>query len=281
MLQLIVDAGSTKSHWALCQKGQILQEWTTAGMNPMTQSKHSIMAGLQSAYVQINQANIDQIWFYGAGCIGQGAYQMTTFLRDQWPECQNLNVHSDLLAAARAVCNKQPGIVAILGTGSNSAMSDGHHLTHQLPSLGYLLGDEGSASQICKQLLIEHYYGRLDAELSKLLVQKLPVPAQDYLAYLYSSPRIAYELASLFPFILVHLDHPQVKAIASQSIRVFFQNRILIYLTQKEMPLHFAGSVAGELKDMIQSEALEFGFTESSFSKQILPKLCHYHDETD
>ncbi len=82
-------------------------------MNPMTQSKHSIMAGLQSAYVQINQANIDQIWFYGAGCIGQGAYQMTTFLRDQWPECQNLNVLSDLLAAARAVCNKQPGIVAI------------------------------------------------------------------------------------------------------------------------------------------------------------------------
>jgi len=281
MLQLIVDAGSTKSHWALCKEGQILQEWTTAGMNPMTQSKHSIMAGLQSAYAQINIANIDQIWFYGAGCIGQGAYQMTTFLRDQWPECQNLNVLSDLLAAARAVCNKQPGIVAILGTGSNSALSDGHQLTHQLPSLGYLLGDEGSASQICKQLLIEHYYGRLDPELSNLLNQKLPVPAQDYLAYLYSSPRIAYELASLFPFILAQLDHPQIHHIASQSIRLFFQNRITIYQDQSQLPLHFAGSVALELKEMIGTVAEEHGFSQLSFSKQILPKLCHYHYETD
>ncbi|MBK9271996.1 MAG: hypothetical protein IPM48_10395 [Saprospiraceae bacterium] len=281
MIQLIADAGSTKTHWALSQNGQILQEWTTAGLNPMTQSKHSILSGLQSAFSQINRASPDQIWYYGAGCIGQGAYQMTTFLRDQWPECSHLNVHSDLLGAARAVCNKKPGVVAILGTGSNSALSDGRVLIHQLPALGYLLGDEGSASHICKQLLVSHYYQTLDPELSQQLTERMPVPSGDYLAYLYSSPRIAYELASLFPFVLEKMQHPDISRMVDFSLDLFFKNRIAPYSKHRKLPLHFAGSVSIELKENILKIAETYEFQELSFSQQILHKLCHYHHETD
>jgi N-acetylglucosamine kinase-like BadF-type ATPase len=49
-------------------------------------------------------------------------------------------------------CGK-PAIVCILGTGSNSCYFDGENLKIELPSLGFLIGDEGSGSAIGKQLV--------------------------------------------------------------------------------------------------------------------------------
>ena len=64
------------------------------------------------------------------------------------------------MAAARALWFDEPGIVAILGTGSNSCVYDGINIIEAVPSLGYILGDEGSGAYLGKKLL-QYYYLQL------------------------------------------------------------------------------------------------------------------------
>lgn len=51
-----------------------------------------------------------------------------------------------MLGAARAVCGHKEGLACILGTGMNSCLFDGNHMTKNVPSLGFILGDEGSGA---------------------------------------------------------------------------------------------------------------------------------------
>jgi N-acetylglucosamine kinase-like BadF-type ATPase len=53
-------------------------------------------------------------------------------------------VKEDLLGAAYAVYRGKPTMVCILGTGSNSCYFDGKDIKVELPSLGFLLGDDGA-----------------------------------------------------------------------------------------------------------------------------------------
>lgn len=59
-------------------------------------------------------------------------------------DVRRVEVGSDMLAAARALCGRDPGIACILGTGSNSCRWDGQRIAEQVSPLGFILGDEGS-----------------------------------------------------------------------------------------------------------------------------------------
>lgn len=58
-----------------------------------------------------------------------------------------------MLAAARASCGMEEGVVCILGTGANACHYDGENITERMISLGYALGDEGSGNYIGKLTL--------------------------------------------------------------------------------------------------------------------------------
>ena len=70
---------------------------------------------------------------------------MTEILEDYFPGA-SIECASDLLAAARALWGDTPGIVAILGTGSNSCSYNGVSITGNVPPGGYILGDEGGGA---------------------------------------------------------------------------------------------------------------------------------------
>jgi len=53
----------------------------------------------------------------------------------------DINAAIDLLGAARALLGRNAGFAAILGTGTNSCLYDGEQITHNIDSLGYMLGD--------------------------------------------------------------------------------------------------------------------------------------------
>ncbi len=60
---------------------------------------------------------------------------------------------------------KKKGIVAILGTGSNSGYYNGKKIIRNSPGLGYVLGDEGSGAYLGKKVLQYYLYKTFDAEL--------------------------------------------------------------------------------------------------------------------
>ena len=67
-----------------------------------------------------------------------------------------------MLGAARAASGSKPSIIGILGTGSNSCLYDGEKIADQIPSLGYLLSDEGSGNHIGKLLIKSYFYREME-----------------------------------------------------------------------------------------------------------------------
>ena len=66
---LIADSGSTKCHWILCdQKGSILKEEKTIGLNPYFIDSKTIIYNLEKSSLKEHKESVNKIFFYGAGC---------------------------------------------------------------------------------------------------------------------------------------------------------------------------------------------------------------------
>jgi len=264
-MKIIVDSGSTKAHWALINDHGLISIFETVGINPMTTRKSSILSSLNIVYQHFIKETIETIHFYGAGCKGSEKEGLQSIFHDIYPNTKAI-LESDLLGAARSSCAGNPGIVAILGTGSHSCLSDGHQIIHERPGLGYLLGDEGSGNHLGKLLLKSYFYDELTTELKLELELFHPTVKDNYLATLYSSNRVSKELASFVPFIIDHLQFPEIIDIIRIALKEFYSNRLSYYSEKKQWPLYFNGSVAYHLREHLKPFLLEFGFTNVHFN---------------
>ena len=77
------------------------------------------------------------MFFYGAGC-GTEIPRLTLekVLKDYFSNAQVV-VKEDTTAAVYATLGDEPGIVCVLGTGSNCCFSDGKKIEQRVVSLGY------------------------------------------------------------------------------------------------------------------------------------------------
>ena len=98
---------------------------------------------------------VEEIYFYEADCFPDKKQVLVTAFTELFPSA-SCYIELDLLAAARALLGQRAGFAAILGTGTNSCLYDGHAITDNIDSLGYILGDEGSGCAIGKKA-----FGRL------------------------------------------------------------------------------------------------------------------------
>lgn len=116
-MTLIADSGSTKTDW--CMENTTIIH--TQGINPFHQSteymEHILTNELLSQLPK--DITIRDIHFYGAGCTPEKSVILKDILATHFPE-STIEVQSDLVGAARALCGNAPGIACILGTGSNS-----------------------------------------------------------------------------------------------------------------------------------------------------------------
>ena len=183
MIRVLVDSGSTKTDWMIQnEKTQKLLRWQTRGINPSlmndTQIIEILVSEVRPKILNFLQFSLDDasmksensrddslktsvsstsslvhsLRFYGSGCRPEQCERMQHLLSTTLM-AQDVVVASDLLGAARALCGNQSGIVCILGTGSASAHYNGESFEQSTPSLGYILGDEGSGTSLGKHLL--------------------------------------------------------------------------------------------------------------------------------
>ncbi len=126
---LIIDSGSTKVHFVLLNKKEIVMEFTGKGFNPYYYGKEEFYQLLQNElYEKVKNADIDHIYYYGAGCSSESNCTLVTgTLAKFFPEAEIVAEH-DLYGAAIALFGHQEGIACILGTGSNSCLWDGNRI---------------------------------------------------------------------------------------------------------------------------------------------------------
>ncbi len=147
-LKLIADSGSTHCDWVVSNRPDVVIQ--TKGINPFYQEKEDIKKIVGEVCEKINVKDIASVHFYGAGCSFLQKKEIVRKALSHYIPKAIIEVESDLLAAAHALCGKESGIACILGTGSNSCFYNGSSIEKNVSPLGYILGDEGSGAVIGK-----------------------------------------------------------------------------------------------------------------------------------
>ena len=242
---IVADSGSTKTDWVL---GDVSVD--TKGINPVRDTKEEILRVISTELVpkisflsSNNGANlpIDEIYFYGAGCIDPYSQTVHDALQTHFPNTE-IHVYSDMLGAARSLCGNQEGIACILGTGSNSCLCQGGEIQQNISPLGYILGDEGSGAVLGRLFLSEMLKGDLK-ELWQRFQWNYHLETTDIINHVYRQPQPNRFLASIVPFIKDHSYNPKVKKLLVTEFTRFLQRNVLPY-GRPDLPVNFAGGVA-------------------------------------
>jgi Predicted N-acetylglucosamine kinase len=151
---------------------------------------------------------VDKIFYYGTGVSSEKNQEAVKNVFLEFFPSASIEVGWDLLAAARALCGREPGIACILGTGSNSCFYDGEKITGNVANLGWILADEGSGTYIGKQFIKDYFRGVMPEALAKQFHARYPWTREEVLEKVYQQEKPSAFLASFAKFIFQHLKDP-------------------------------------------------------------------------
>jgi N-acetylglucosamine kinase-like BadF-type ATPase len=185
-------------------------------------------------------------------------------------------VKEDTYAATYAVTSK-PGIVCILGTGSNSSYFDGENVMNGVPSLGYILMDEASGNYFGKRLIRDYYYNRMPKKTAKKFEEQFDLEADTIKRNIYKEDNPNTYLAHFAEFIFKNKRNSYSDKVLEKGINVFFKTRILTYKEVKKVPVHFVGSIAFFAKDIIEKVAKKHQIDLGRIVRRPIDGLIEYH----
>lgn len=255
-MKIIVEAGGTKCKWGLI--GNRTRTIETIGFNPNCGHADGLL-GIAQAIAEVAENETESVLYFGAGCGNQQNQELVRATLCKVFTNAEIKVCSDLEGAAIALFGHEQGIAAILGTGASAGVYNRSEMLLQAPSLGYLLGDEGSGAYFGK-ILIQKV---LRNELSKDICSKFwnfansTPPELIHNIYMSSSPNSL--LASYVPFITENLDNKPIKAIITNGIAEFDQKHIKI-LNRTDLPLGFVGGIAYQFSNLLKQHFNNQGF---------------------
>lgn len=279
---LISDSGSTKTDWVLMSNHEIEAQIKTQGFNPTQQATETIEHILKEELMpQIPHTAPEKIYFYGAGCAYKEANdRMRKALENLFPQTTMIEINSDLLAAARALCGHDEGIACILGTGSNSCYYNGKEIKDNIPPLGFILGDEGSGATLGRLLVNGCLKRQFPAEICDKFLQQYDLCVAKILEKVYHEPMPGRFLASLTPFLYENRKHPAIHNMLIKCFVEFFRNNSMAY-KRSWLPIHIVGSIGRwfheEIKEAAESLALSIG----KIVESPMPGLIEYHMAPD
>ena len=255
---LIADAGSTKTDWVFIQKDKVIITLKSAGLNPVVISTTEINFRLSKSFEDFPKATkVEKIHFFGAGCWNEANCTIIrTALKKHFPNA-SIQVASDIVGAVRASCGDQPGIVCILGTGSNTCLFDGEKVRNGVPSLGYILGDEGSGMYLGRKLIKHYFYQELPEGLHQDFKEVYHLDKEKLIRKVYKEKGANQYLASFVPFLSKHRQHPFIQDLLKQVFTQFIERHILKYKEHGVLPIHFIGSIAFHFKSELTNCLLE------------------------
>jgi len=276
---LIADAGSTKTSWVMVNSERMLiGKFESGGLNPTVFDKDTLSKNIARNSEMFNHAPyIRKIYLYGSGVDDPAAqdklHKVLTGLFDK----AEVEIFSDMLAAARATAGINEGIVSILGTGSNSCYYDGEKIVKSVGYYGYLLMDDASGNWFGKQLLRDYLFNRMPKQLRQQFKQNYKIKPENIINNLYQSSQPNTFLASFSPFMSRHYKSRYIKDLLLRGFEKFITQQIPAYDNYRELPLHFNGSIAyhfqKELKEVIDKHGLKPG----KIIKNPIEELINYH----
>ena len=275
---LIADSGSTKTDWRLMDEGREITRIQTKGFNPYYQQLDEMLVEIETALIpELDTGKVNTIYFYGAGCSTSERQKKISDSLSPYFKKATIFVHSDLVGAARAVSGNQPGIVCILGTGSGSCRYDGENIIENIPSLGFILGDEGSGAWLGKKMVTDFLRGHMPKKSMETIKEKLQIDKETILEHVNHKPMPSRYLAGFAKFISENCDQTYFYQLLFDSFTAFAKNYITRYQNYDDLTCHFVGSIAFHNQEMLHNVASYNGFTIGNVIKSPIDGLTTYH----
>ena len=182
-MEIIADMGGTRGRWVLVDKSynKIIE---TRGFNPYIHEISIFNDIIKELNKSCDLSLIKMVRYYGTGINNYYTKKIVIDSLKEFLKFADIEVFSDLLGSCYSLCDNKTGIVSILGTGSNSCFFDGKKIVNQINSLGYLIGDEGSAYSLGKRFIKMHLRGELSTEISQIF-DKIYKDEKNYLTKIY------------------------------------------------------------------------------------------------
>lgn len=251
---LIADSGSTKTKWCLMTANQHSEEFVTDGINPLFQTQIAMKNSVTNQLLpqlgpRLWAGTLTHVFFYGAGCTPEKIPFVKDALQGVFKKAE-IAVHSDTLGAARSLLGHSAGVACILGTGSASCYYNGEAIEWNVPSLGYILGDEGSGAVMGRRLVGDVLKNQLGEEVKELFLKEMNTTMADIIEHVYRQPFPNRYLASLSRFCSNHLDIPAVRALVHDCLEDFVCRNVLQYPAENEVG--FVGSIAYYYRPLLE-----------------------------
>lgn len=268
---LIIESGSTKADWAFVMPEETIHFQTT-GINPATTE---INFDLLNQQVELLR-KMDAVYFYGAGIVqDSNENKIKSYLHSFNPNLK-IEINTDLTAAIKSTAGDKKGIVCILGTGSHSCVYDGEKIIESIPSLGYLLSDEGSGNHIGKEILKSYFYNEMSSEDRDLFDLRYHLKRADVLEKIYKSPGVSAYLAS-FTIFLNDCSKSLRNNILSKCFEEFIRLRIKKYNEYANFDIYFVGSIAFYFQKELIETLSKHDLRAIEITERPMTKLINYH----
>lgn len=273
---LIADSGATKTEWCLTD-GTESETIFTEGLNPYYHTTESIKDVVKYNLIPELDNEIDQLFFYGAGCDSEEKNEVVhEALRNVFPDAE-VHIYHDLLGAARACFLREAGIACILGTGSNSCLYDGTEIIEHIPSLAFILGDEGSAGYFGKKLINKYFRYEIPDDLKEPLERDYNMSLDHITKGLYDGSQKSRFIASYGSFLGEYADHPFIKEMLYEGFESFISRIVLKYTNATDYEVRFIGSVAFAHQEMIKEILGKYDLKPGLFVQNPMERLVEFH----
>ncbi|MBK97879.1 MAG: hypothetical protein CL672_03695 [Balneola sp.] len=280
MRQLVAESGSTKTLWSLLEGNRLIWSGRTLGMNPYFVDLKKLCEILWSLRNDLPDNSFEQIYFYGSGCSNEAMKNLILeAFSTVFPNFKT-EVDTDLMAAARALFGSNCGIVAILGTGSSCGLFNGEYFSDYVPSLGFSLGDEGSAGYFGKYIVRDYYYKILPAEISSYIEKHFDMDIDNTLNRLYKEGQGNTYIASFASVLAEFSTHIYSKHLIEEGIKSFVKLQLKYFDNIELKKIGIVGTVAAIHQKTINNILSREGWELIKVIKEPMDLLITYHMQT-
>lgn len=277
-MNAVVYSGSNYAEWRLFDKERIIAAFKTSGINPYFNDEKQIIAVLSKNINLIHHAEeIRRIYFYGAGSFSTELKNTVHDAFSKFFKFGRVSVEHDITAAAIACCKNSPGIISIIGSGSNSAWYDGKRVKPNNYGLGYILADEGSGNWLGRQLVKGYMNETLPENIRKKFVQRYDPDRKTLLEKIYRQKQPAIYLSSFTEFFIDNQEDGYIKGTIKKGFDKLMQTYLLpLHDEHPEAFLYFAGTVASNFQSQLQDAAADAGLKIATIIKEPINNLLTY-----
>ena len=270
---LIGDVGGTKTEWMVLENG-VYRTFKTIGVNLVHEKLTEFLKKVAKSLQPFSEA--DQVFLYFAGLLDVPRQRRNAQneIKKSFPRAK-IAIENDLLGAARGAYQTSPGWIGILGTGANFAYYNGKVITQRIPSLGYILGDEGSGAAFGKKLLADFARQKLPADLEDEFRKAYKLDEATLISKVSGPTGSKAFFASFSLFLHAHLAHPYCHQLVYQAFLEHFKAVAGNY--NPGTLVSYTGSIAYQFSTVLEAAAASIGIAIHSIVPTPIEGLANYH----